>query len=61
MSNTHTVYTKPFTVQSNKGSEKNKLQQSVNSKAVTEVVGKKGTVIKQKDRQKSNVPEKASG
>ena len=28
---------------------------------ITEIIGKKGTIIKQKDRQKSNIPEKASG
>ncbi len=45
VSQTATVYTKPFTVQSNKGSEKTKMQQSVASKAATEMV-KGGKVVK---------------
>lgn len=57
-SQSHTVYTKPFTVQSNK-SEKSKMQQSVVSKAGTEMAKGKAGIVKQRAGAKSNVPDKA--
>ena len=56
------VYTKPFTVQSAKGSEKSKLQQSMTGKPASEAPGKgkAGALLKKKDRRASNVPEGAS-
>ena len=53
LSQTQSVYTKPFTVQSNKGSERSKMQPSLKSgKPGTEVAksGNIGQVIKKKDR-----------
>ena len=59
-SQTASVYTKPFTVQSNKGSEKSKMQQSIASKPATEAPGKAKGLIKIKDRKASVQPEKVS-
>jgi len=59
-SQTASVYTKPFTVQSNKGSEKSKMQQSITSKPATEAPGKAKGLIKIKDRKASIQPEKVS-
>ena len=55
------VFTKPFTVASNKGSEKSKLAQSQLSKPGTEAPRNEGKpIMKKKDRQPSDVPEHIS-
>lgn len=59
-SQTASVYTKPFTVQSGKGSEKSKLQQSMASKPATEAPVKERGLIKMKNRKGSVQPEKVS-
>ena len=62
-SGSNTVYTKPFTVQSAKGSDKSKMQKSTVSKPGTEVVARtanQSQIIKKKDRQNSKNPENAS-
>lgn len=59
-SQTASVYTKPFTVNSNKASDKSKLQQSLASKPATEAPHKDKALMKMKDRKGSVKPEMVS-